>query len=507
MGLNTELAPDYIPAQALAACDNMYYVGPDLLRSRGGFFVSYAGGGNPIQVMYYWRGELFYADNDANLFHSSVQIPGVQCDITDMIGFSTGLTERLIIAEEPCARASESFSVSRSKSASVSRSESRSPSRSRSASISKSGSKSRAASQTHSKTRTEPETEFSPVAECRTLHIWDGTDYEPLTGTAVPCVRRIMVAYGRLWGTRDPNYPNRVYYSAVGDPTNWAGAWGEGGWFDVEPDHNGEVVDMIYWRDSIFILKERGTYNLTGSQPVSFQLRLWELPVGTVLGTLANCESGILYTGQRGIYPLGRGHGGEAHNLVRSIRQAITTPLLTAKAAFAAEHGICVLVDGTTTAWVSNVDDRPDAWTKWTLPVAMHSVYQGPHLYFGGADGNIYRYSPDAVTDETATITCSFKTGDWDMDEPVNVKNVRLAHGAMNAADNATVEMSFYVDGAATPSHAVEMLAGADPVTVIKDINFECKRSLALGFEYRALTGPCYFRSASLDIDLKGARV
>ena len=444
-GLMTEIDPDYLPPQALAAVNNMYYIGPELLRSRGGFRERFApGGGKPIEVMYQWDydDKLYIADDNSKLWKDTTAIAGVVNNVKDIVSYGTEGTQRLLIAEEE-------------------------------------------------------------LLAGHTLHTYNGAAYAQLVGVDIPNPTRLYTCYGRVFAIGDVSHPSRVFFCEVNNIANWGGDWGEGGWFDVYPDENGDLIDIIFYRNSIYFFKERGTYILSGHQPVSFLLTPFEQTIGTATRTAANAESGVIYCTDYGVYPLGRGRGGETMNLVWRVKQGAATPLASPKAAYALVPGAYMITDGTTKVWVSNIDNRPDVWTTWTAPFAMQSIYQGPKLYLGGVNGKVYSYEPDIVVDGAVPITCSFKTGNYDFGQPVHVKNIRFLHGAINASDNATATVGLYKDGAGAAMETHVLAAGVNPVHTIRDINKNCDRSLAIEVTYSALTGPCYFRNIALDLAVK----
>ena len=219
-------------------------------------------------------------------------------------------------------------------------------------------------------------------------------------------------------------------------------------------------------------------------------------------GTVADCGQGVLYATQYGVWPLGKQVESESYDLARNVDQALMAILANAQAAYSPELGCWVLVNGTTTAWVSNVGHRPDVWTKFTLPQAAKSVYQGNGFWFGGTNGHIYKYDHDDKVDGTATaIATSLKTGNWNIEEPTRLKNIRYIGGNLNAGENATATVKLYVDGSGTASSTNAFTAGSRNFA---HCNVNC-HEVALEVTYTAPTAPCSFAGVSLDVELKGA--
>lgn len=445
-GLRTDLDPEYLEPHYLADCTNVYYPDPATLRSRGGFHELYHVGG-AVGPMFYWHkdSKLYWGDDATHLYRNGVSVTGVKNDVTDIISFGTAAKPRLIVAEQK-------------------------------------------------------------VGEDHTLHTWDGTTYAKLVGHSVPNVTKLLPLWGRVLGYGDADNPSRVYYCKVNDVTQWAGAWGEGGFFDVFPDQNGPIIDWGYFRDAVYIVKRYGVYILAGRQPVSWMVSPFEAAFFTMANSIADCNAGVIYGARQGIFTLGRGYGGETHNLSRTIRTQLC-PLTTIRTEFDPQLNAYILVNRTSTVWLSNQDNRPDVWTKWTAPATMSSVHRGYELYFGSTGGRVYKYMPDSTSDTALTpaltaITAEFKTPFWDIESPVTIKNIRFIHGALNAADKATLTVSIYADGAAAAMRTYTILAGGQ--NIIGDVNLNVQRSVALKFNYSTMTGPAYFQNVVLELVPKG---
>ena len=437
-GLNTELHASHIPANALSACTNMYYPQPGLLRARGGIDATYNGSGaDDVEVMYYWDydSKLYHADNNAHLYKNGSAISGVSKKVTSVCSFGVSATPTLIVAEN----------------------------------------------------------ETSGVS----LHTYNGSSYAALSGTDVPCARLVMSRYGRLWGTKSAEYPSRVWCSMPGDHTVWTAAYDQAAWWDVAPGHDGVIVDWVDYNGILYIFKTHGIYRMTGDTPASVRIEKLVAADKVVAATVADCGEGVLYATSYGVFPLGIPAPGEQYDLTRNVEASIQAVLASSRAAYSPELGGYVMVNGTTTVWVSNLGNRPDVWTNFTAPAAMSSVYQGNGLWFGGTDGKVYLYDHDDFEDGASTVyTVSFKTGHWNCGDELKRKNIRFVEGALNGGENATATVNLYADQAGTAKQATALTAATQNLV---EANFNCK-TVALEIVYTSRTGLPYFGGARLKL-------
>lgn len=329
------------------------------------------------------------------------------------------------------------------------------------------------------------------VVDGTSLYTYDGATYSALTGTDVPSsVKRVMVRHGRLYALGDDN----LYYSDVADETKWSGAWEEGGYLPIAAGQDGVCQDWLEYDRAVYVFKDHGVYVFAGDRSANYTVRKVEPCTDYVPGTVADAIYGVLYTCENGIWPVGRKYGGEPHDLTRYVGGNISSSLSSGNATYSPELGCYVLVDGTTTAWLANVSVRPDVWTRLTLPQAASSVYQGHGLWFGGTNGKVYKYDHDAHLDDTSAYTATLKTGESDLGDPLHKKSIAIVEGPYNAAENATVTLSFYVDddGSATDTKTVTASA-----LEVETLNFNCRR-VQVKFAYSSMTGPPQFRGFGL---------
>jgi len=322
------------------------------------------------------------------------------------------------------------------------------------------------------------------------INTYDGTTLAPLTGTSVPSANLVMSRFGCLWAAKSTLYPDRIFVSEAGDATVWSGVYqGKAGWFDVAPGEDGGIQDWIDWNQTLYVFKTRGIYRVTGDSITNLAWRRLCSVDGFLPGTIADCGQGVLYATKHGVFPLGLTQEDEVRDLTRSVETQFQTFVASgAKAAYSPELGCYVVVNGSTTAWAANLNNRPDVWTKFTLPASMTGVYSGNGFWFA-TSGQAYLYDHDDFVDGSSAFTVSFKTGDWDLGTMLLKKRIAYVEGPYNAGDNATATASLYKDGSGSAVTSNAMAATATPLW---RCNFNCDR-LALGVAYTSLSAPCSF--------------
>jgi hypothetical protein len=277
----------------------------------------------------------------------------------------------------------------------------------------------------------------------------------------------------------------------------WTAAWDVAGYWDVAPSHDGDFVDWIDYNGTLHIFKERGIYALTGDSPAGVTVQKTVKADGIKGGTVADCGKGVLYCTSYGVFPLGAAATSE-NNLARNNLTSIAAFLAagTPKAAYSPELGCYIIVNGTTTAWVLNLNNRFDVWTTFSLPAAMTNIYQGGGLWLSSAT-NLWTYDHDGIPEAAVSL----KTGDWNFGDMLPLKNIREIEGNLNAMQNATAAVAIYVDGSGTASQTSTFAATAARQMDICNVNGE---RLALGVTYTSMTGPPAFGGALVRVVPKG---
>lgn len=435
-GLYMELGADFVPPPYLTQCTNLYYQRPTLLRSRGSFNLLYSGGaGTNVHVLYKWDrdGKLYHADDAATLYANGVSVGSIDGNVTDIESFGVAGNPKLYVCEEKGARD-------------------------------------------------------------HTLHVWDTSTYSAVTGTAVPSPTLLMSRDGRLFATGDSDYPSRIFWSSPGDPTVWAGAYEEGGWLDIKPGEDGGIRDWIDFRGALYIFKRGGVYRVSGDQPSSYYVERMGDVVEMQANTVADVHKGVLYITKHSVFPLGTTPVGEVDSLTGSVESDIAPSLEGASAAYSPEMNAYIIVDGSSTAWVSNTANRPDVWTTFSLPCNATCIYNGDTLYVGDDDGDVYQYSHTGYEDDGSPFTVKLKSCNWNMGDELHLKNVRFIEGVFNGTTHGDATVNLYADSAAS-ADATEVFTSDDKF--LMRVNLNCGR-LAYEVSYSSMDGPCLFGGIAL---------
>jgi len=440
MGLFLELDPAHVPPNALVRAENLFYPFKGTLRSRAGFDTLHdLSAAGSVQGMYYWPEDdsLYWWDDSANLFKDGSEIAGgsISNNIQDVVAFGSNGTRKLYIAEAK-------------------------------------------GSQDH------------------TIHTWDGSSYAQLTGDNIPAGEKLMVRFNQLWVTKVDGEPSHVYWSAYGDPTTFVSAWGGPGFNIISRGSHGDIVDWATYKDVLYFLKEQGIYAMLGDRDANFREKFIGDENGLQAGTVADCISGLLFATDRGVFPIGRRYKGEMHDLTRNIERDIQPLLASASAAFSQTYGSYLLTTGNNTVWVSNVQQRPDVWTRWTFRPKISCAYEGDKLYLGTTDGRILEHTPDSFDDDSLPYPVGIKTGFWDMGSRQVETEIDHVGGSMEASGQADVTASLLIDNKDIPERRTTKTFTSGDIALLKQKLIA--RTLAVELEYSQLSGPVYFTGLRL---------
>jgi len=298
-----------------------------------------------------------------------------------------------------------------------------------------------------------------------------------------------MVRFGRLFATADANQPSRIYFSDVGDATVWSGAFDQGGWFDVAPGEDGEILEWIEFRGVLYVFKTYGLYRILGDLPSSFTVQRVEDLKDFLPGTVADVRQGVMYGTRDGIYVLGQAR----HDEVFKVSETIDTDMRraldiseTCRATYSTELNAYLLTTNNPDylapaghsgrIWVSNLNVRPDVWGVFDPGFPIENIYQGPLLYAASAT-EVYEYVHTGRGGNP-----KFKTGYWDFGDQARLKHIQYIQGAINARDNCTVTVTPFYRTEEVDSHAAEFTIGINERNLLR-LNKNCE-SMAIQVEY-----------------------
>lgn len=121
---------------------------------------------------------------------------------------------------------------------------------------------------------------------------FDGTTWTEITditldgddaGAHFPRAAFLETNYERVWAANlfdnTTEHASRVWYSAIGDATDWSPT----DWIDVDPDDGTVITGLKVFGGNLMIFKERAVYTLSGSDENTFNL----FPLDSDIGTTA----------------------------------------------------------------------------------------------------------------------------------------------------------------------------------------------------------------------------
>ena len=492
-GLMTAFDRRHVPANGLRECVNLYYTSPEQLRTRGDFSHVKSAASGDISTMLYWpHDDTIYGWDDvtdAIAFNDDPDTdPVMVLAKSGGLYTSDGSTQSSISKPTDTIQGAQ-FQGTGTDDLSTSGSYSGDESRQYVVQITKEDSPDQFRWSDDGGDTWNSEVDITGTAQTLsngvevTFGSTDGHTNRDLwyfyayTYPDVPNGTGLLNRWGRLW-TYDDDY---VYWSAPLDYTKWGGLTREGGYLGIAPGHFGSIVAWMEIETSLFIWKEHALFELSGDNVQNMVLRKTAELDKALPNTVADCRKGIAYATSQGVFPLGKPPAGDV-SWTERVDNAITLGS-DSHAAYAPEVSAYIIVNGSSTAWMSNQHNRPDVWTKWELPWNATDVYMGGGtLYFGTSSGDIYKYDDLGACSEKAYFT----TGDWDGGDVARRKGIQFIEGAFNAQANAIANVNVYTDGNNTPAKREAIHANDHPVFPFR----ASVRTIGIKVEYSNITGP-----------------
>ena len=264
-------------------------------------------------------------------------------------------------------------------------------------------------------------------------------------------------------------YPNRIYWSAIGDPTTWDTANDF-----IEVPGQGNVIGLADLGDSLVIFKERNLQFMTGWGDSD-----WRITASS--SNVANLSEQVGSISPRGITRVGNEIWFiDDEAIIRRIyqtdfdpfrRDVISTKLVGTlngmnkvqlnkvvaeswndKVYFSIPFGSSVNNDLTLVFDIkASKRTQSEAWTTYTgwVPSVMtlYDTTTTPELYYGGVDGKIYRHK--GIDDDGTAIDSRWDGKDDDFDRPERWKRYRFGYVWGLATDDINVGIYASMDDAA----------------------------------------------------------
>lgn len=322
-------------------------------------------------------------------------------------------------------------------------------------------------------------------------YVYDGTtavEVTPGTNSDLTPVKRcryIESRGARLFFSGDPQNPNTMYYTAVGDATIVLAANKIG----AVTNDGDAIVGMEEFHNMLIVMKRGSVYAWSGYDPtgttgdVTFD-RL-NVPAGAVNNkVIVRTTNELFFYGMDGVYALRGTYPDviEAKKISKDIPITMASVAYPEKATAVFHDGKFMLAVATTAGvpqndkllvffydiWLENLTKRSGAepWVIWDgiKPGVLFRDFTGA-LYIGAADvGRIYKKS-SAVTDNGAKINFELQTRPLNQGSVLLQKKYKYAYFALRQFDvvHTAVTIKMVVD-AVTNTTPVEIAVPADVV-------------------------------------------
>lgn len=247
---------------------------------------------------------------------------------------------------------------------------------------------------------------------------------------------------GRLW-TNDKDNPDRIHYSATGNPEQWYGIADSGALDLIIGDGDSEGVTAIYpsFKNSIFVAKGDKLYEIYGNAPENFSFRPLTMGLGALShNSVASVDvDDVTFISRKGIHSLlatdahGDFKGAFLSNKIQptfnlfppqrlQYSSSVYVPTLNS-VAFAVTDESASINDA---LYLYNVELKE--WYRWpdsdAQIVAVYEKDKVKKLFFGTSDGRVVETQNGSYTDFSSTATqYKIKTGAiYPAGDPLSIK-------------------------------------------------------------------------------------
>jgi len=119
--------------------------------------------------------------------------------------------------------------------------------------------------------------------------------------TDVPKFRDIDLHYERMWGSGVDGYPDRIYYSASFDPTDFSTV-GETGFIELPSFDGGHIIAIETLFDDVVVFKSQSMHRIIGTYPGTYEVTKIHGVVGPIAGkSIVNSGDLVLFLAREGI--------------------------------------------------------------------------------------------------------------------------------------------------------------------------------------------------------------
>jgi len=117
----------------------------------------------------------------------------------------------------------------------------------------------------------------------------------------VPKFTDIALHYERMWGSGVSGYPDRAYYSAAFDPTDFT-TLNETGFIDLPSFDGGHIIAIETLFDDVVVFKPQSVYRIIGTYPDTYEVDRIHGVVGPIAGkSIVNMGDMVLFLSRDGL--------------------------------------------------------------------------------------------------------------------------------------------------------------------------------------------------------------
>lgn len=141
--------------------------------------------------------------------------------------------------------------------------------------------------------------------KCGPYVFTEGGGYSLISCSNKPHMKKTTMHYGRMFGIGDPNYLQRIWYSALNDPADFTISESAGGYIDI-PDMIGNAIDIISYFDVLYVFCRYGIVALNSlSIQSNFSLEnIYYSNSEIIPGSICVCGNKIFFSTRFGVYYL-----------------------------------------------------------------------------------------------------------------------------------------------------------------------------------------------------------
>lgn len=307
-------------------------------------------------------------------------------------------------------------------------------------------------------------------------YVYDGTTISEVTNAqgdsmlaTVKNCKYIEVRADRVFAAGDPDAPNTLYYSQVGDPTYF-----KSGQFLLQaasPDGDA-ITGLREFNEALLVFKGRSVWAWFG-YTITTDVKFVKLNVHTGTKserTICNVGTNLYYLGSDGVYAMVGAYentinttkvSGSIDDMFEDLYQPTNAYESTACAVYyKGKYILSFCYDDGTESQDMTINNRTvvchveaassPAWTQY-VGVYFREVLDSVDgtLYFAHpSTPTFWKFDPTKYTDQDTAISWAIRTKDYDMGSPIHLKKVKRGWLALNqyTAEETSLTVNAYVD-------------------------------------------------------------